>query len=266
MTLEEQLNDSESCVELGSSLSNHVFNLFQNTIVRKVSENPASSYQAGKEWSDERFNAHIERLVTAVCQDSYWIDQAVRCWNSSRILPSLELFVGALSDPADYLGAALYWDDKYFEKCGDILVGHVSQSARYSKDIGRLWSQDRFDNYSKLIIDIISTNPVESLEAGKTWPSSRFSNKFVEAVKGTMYEAGALLEWEKTEGLNLTLSDNELELSREAFKFVRGNADLFYDGLWKSIQQGTVKPWAEYIIDHFKKGGIGGGNYREVFS
>jgi hypothetical protein len=39
----------------------------------------------------------------------------------------------------------------------------------------------------------------------------------------------------------------------------------FFHGLVESLDRRCVKEWSKSILDHYKAGTIGGGNYREVF-
>jgi hypothetical protein len=53
----------------------------------------------------------------------------------------------------------------------------------------------------------------------------------------------------------------------QAYRLGRDNSahKAFISGFNTVLQEGNVEPWAESIIDYFKKDTIGGGNYREVF-
>jgi hypothetical protein len=144
MTLEEQLNDSESCVELGSSLSDKDFCLYQDRIVTKVCESAKSSYLAGRDWNDGRFEYNVDQIVKSVATDAdacYW--------------------------------AGSEWKDERFNAHADAILEGVIQSSAWSREAGSDWANARFEVYAKEIAKAVVKDAYWLCEAEAFWPEDR---------------------------------------------------------------------------------------------
>jgi len=86
-------------------------------------------------------------------------------------------------------------------------------------------------------------------------------NRIDEGYEGTLAVfAKSLKDYEKL----VELPTQDFYAAAQAYDFAKQNGQegAFFSGFKQSLNQGTVDKWAKTIVDHFRKGAIGGDMYR----
>jgi hypothetical protein len=235
----DRLDDPKECIKLGLNLQDAGYAAYRTQIIATVASSPVSAAYAGTLWTT-RFYLDADKLVPAVVKDSFACMFAVLDWSNAR-----------------------------FDLHKEPIMEKLLQSPKHSFEVGHHASVERVEPYLEKLADVISTSECYSYEAGLKWRA--FFNPYMapigKVLHGTRYELYALCNWEESRRKHLSRELPERTLVLQALHIAesREATQEFYLGLEACLEAGTVKPWAQHIIEQFKPEGIGGGNYREVF-
>jgi hypothetical protein len=245
MTLEDTLRTARGCYNAGKDWSDIDFDLHQERIVEGVTKHDFLSYQAGDNWPDERFNPVAEKIAQSVAEDKESSYNAGVYWGGERFLPFAEDF-----------------------------ARRVAKSPGRSYDAGNKWSDERFEQTWQTLVQGLDDKHRE--KARNNWPEIRkYVLQFTPETPNTyfQYHHSEKKSWVEIIGevdteLFLNLQPSDFRTLAKAHELVKDkieeNATSFYNGLNQVLENGTVRQWAQQIIDHHQEPTIGGDTYRGV--
>jgi hypothetical protein len=173
-------------------------------------------------------------------------------------------------DRANELGVSLPTSD--FILYEDGIVNMVCEDSFQSYLACWNWAPDRFEKHGYRLAEAVAKSARQSWMAISYLPDKRFNpfaTRFFDGVAKDWSVAGLDDNW-PLERVNMRSLyewggvNEHLLLLTEAYGNCGGQWKKFSEGL-KQVKPEDQGKWAQYIIDHFKKDTIGGGNYREVF-
>jgi hypothetical protein len=147
MKLEDKLKIPVECFELGLALPSSDFSSYQNLIVDKVCESSDVSYQACRDWGNDRFTASAEKLVTAVTQEARTSWYAIAYLGNDRFNPFASQFFDGVEKDDNFSSRIVSWPFervhmRVLYKCGGVNE-HLPILAEAYGNCGGQWSKFR---------------------------------------------------------------------------------------------------------------------------
>jgi hypothetical protein len=235
--------DAKHAFEAGKFWYSKRFAPHASKIIEKLS--PEYAYEAGRQWLDLEFTDHTEQIRRIVASDGDFAYKALKTWSTHRLVGANNLVdvvcASSKSSERSY-EAGLLWDKYRFDPYGDKFVNAVCQSPEHSYKAGNSWTLDRFDAYATDLANAVVKDAHWLKQAKILWPEGRLIHLYT-----------------------IDVADEHLPVVQEAYNLSEDYSNEFFEGL-QGVEPENQGKWAQHIIDNFKPKGIGGGNYREVFS
>jgi hypothetical protein len=231
--------------------------------------NTDSALDAAKRWNDACFTAAEDVFIDYFTESSWLAYQAYETIPIGR--GSLNL-VNKITEDNELSAYAVKHldDDRYLPFAGDFIRG-VSNPTIARQIIDEM-SYDRLLPHANTLIGTVAREPIDAFMAGRDWGTREFELRldllFDSILSSARVYDACLQEWRSSRKdklwlYNLGAKVENLPIIQEAYGRAGVHIKDFEDGL-VNVKPENQRQWAQYILDHFKPKGIGGGNYREV--
>ena len=257
------VTDPEGCYHLGEYLSGKGFRKHQQDIVEHLTMDPLKSLEAAIHWKDERYTPHASRIALAISKSPTasllthnWHQTNSPSLPDDRFFPFADLYAASVATDNDaILRAGMFWPDKRFNPYSTLFLESMAPSPTALLDAAIRWEPAR----SEAVINaVLETSPLDesTLIAVRSMPA-----------KSRLFMIGLM----KRHGIGIIRDIPYQAFSKlaDAYHFATqaGSSEAlesFEENLPIVIAEGTVLPWSQTIINHFRGKAIGGGHYREI--
>jgi hypothetical protein len=205
----------------------------------------------GMVWEDKLFSPLEETAIRLIGQDARLCYDALKTWRVEKSSDNYErLFSGMLTDSNFCL--KIINIGSVVDLNGEIIYRLLSNPATKEAAKSHLSRTSNYIHVDNYRLQIFKAFGVE----GDPFP-----------VDNAERELWTNLFWRaEDQKLLAELPYHSFKQVSHAHQLAEGakETEQFYASLSQTLQEGNVDKWATYIIDHFRKNSIGGGNYREV--
>ena len=161
--------------DAGKNWSDKRFNKYSKLIAKKIAKDSVWSHSAGKEWPQERFLPYAEMFAKRVAEDSRSSYFAGKNWRKKAFTQVAEILAeGVAKDPQNSYDTGLYWKRNRFLQVAEIIAEGVAKNSELSYEAGREWRRDRFLPVAGIIAEGVAKREHWSYQAGKNWSDERF--------------------------------------------------------------------------------------------
>jgi len=216
-----------------------------------------------------------DRLIEGLVHRPERCVAAIDIWKKERIRPAFPQFLEAIcSDPEASYQAGKRWEESYFLPTADRIARCVRKDADFSFKAITTWKSEYFLATAEHLLMGLNDEGMDELLKRKTswWnlihPIRGIGDKFFSRLdigtKKSWFDMMKMLHSGAYKHV-AELPASEAKLVVQAYQFVTEDDKVhFAYGLRESLEQGHVRPWAQYIIDYFRKGTKGGALYRAL--
>jgi len=235
--IEAILKDTGKAFTFVRDCSDEEFELYKTRLVGAVLAGDVhwshwTGFDKPMGWKRERFDRYADILVERITDDSLYSQEAVKGWPEELVEQHGRRLVSAvLRDYEQVINAVDQWPSERRKKYEQELIGKLEEYPEYILAAKIKLGEERFGEYESGFVEAIN----------QYYGTDRFESKFFDKL-GECYN------------LISELSEDEQVEAKKAF----------FEGLGKSLVNDKFEPWAEYVLKHFHKDAIGGGQYRQL--